>query len=110
MSLPLINTIHIRDFVDEVVDDGRHVEISTEINIFKEDGFHSPSVIVEPIRTRIRAYLTPAERELYVPNAFYYADGRFTTAVASDNTLEIMVEAFSLKRCVVLNLTRSLTL
>jgi len=112
MSLTLTNTIHVRDFVDEVVQhaDGNNVEIRTDIHIFREDGFHSPKVIVEPIRTRIRTYLTPQDRELYVPNTFYFADGRFTTAMTSDNTLEIVVQAFSLKRYVVLNLTRSLTL
>ena len=46
------------------------------INIFEEDGFCSPNIIAEPIRTRIHAYLTREERDLYVPNTFFYVDGR----------------------------------
>ncbi|KAM6508145.1 hypothetical protein FALCPG4_018032 [Fusarium falciforme] len=76
------NTIYLRDFVDNVTDDPsrenapNYVEIQTEVNIFEEGGFYNFEVNVEPIRTRIHAYLTREERELYVPNAFY-ADGRF---------------------------------
>ena len=99
----LINTIHLRDFVDSVVGDPtradtNYIEIQTDINIFEEDRFYSSNVIAEPIHTRIRAYVTQAERDLYVPNAFFYADGRFTTAVTSDNILEITVHALSLMR------------
>jgi hypothetical protein len=61
---------------------------------------------VEPIPTRIRAYVTQAKRDLYVFNTFFYADSRFTTTVISDNILEIIVHAFSLMRCVILDLSR----
>lgn len=100
------NTIHIRDFVDTVADDpSRHnapnyVEIQTDINIFEEDDFYRPTITVEPIRTRIHVYLTRELREQYVPNTFFYADGRFSTAVSADNTLEISVQALSLMRSV----------
>jgi hypothetical protein len=106
--LTLINTIHLRDFMDSVVGDPtrrdtNYIEIQTDINIFEENRFYSSNVIVEPVHTRIRAYVTQAERDLYVPNAFFYADGRFTAAVTSDNILEITVHAFSLMRCVILD-------
>ena len=74
------------------------MEIQTDVNIFEEDQFHSHNIIVESITTRIYAYLTPEEREKYVPDAFFYADGRFSTAVMSDNTLEIKVQALNLMR------------
>ncbi|KAK3312958.1 hypothetical protein B0H66DRAFT_631865 [Apodospora peruviana] len=66
----LSNTIHLRDFVDTVTDDPNRntlgcVEIQTDINIFEEDGFYSPKIIVEPVRTRIHAYLTREERETH---------------------------------------------
>jgi len=101
----LSNTIHLRDFVDIVTDDPTrsntsYVEIQTELNIFGEDQFYSPQVIVEPIRTRIHAYMKPEERELYVSDTFFYVDGRFSTALADDDTLEIIVQAFSVMRYV----------
>ncbi|KAM6514430.1 hypothetical protein FALCPG4_015568 [Fusarium falciforme] len=98
------NIIHLRDFVDNVIDDPsrenapNYVEIQTEINIFEEGGFYSSEVNVEPIRTRIHAYLARVEREPYVPNAFFYADGRFCATSAADGTLEINVQALSLMR------------
>jgi hypothetical protein len=114
-QLSLTNTIHLRDFVDCVVDDPtrtapNYIEIQTDINIFEEDHFYSSNVIVEPIQTRIRAYVTQAERDLYIPNAFFYADGRFTTAVTSDDTLEIIVHTLSLMRWVVLTTDHLTTL
>jgi hypothetical protein len=60
----LTNTIHLRDFVDDVVDDptrpgiSNYVEIRIYVNIFEENRFYSSDVIVEPIHTRIRAYVT----------------------------------------------------
>lgn len=114
-QLSLTNTIHLRDFVDCVVDDPtrtapKYIEIQTDINIFEEDHFYSSNVIVEPIQTRIRAYVTQADRDLYIPNAFFYADGRFTTAVTSDDTLEIIVHTLSLMRWVVLTTDHLTTL
>lgn len=115
----LTNTIHIRDFVDAVVDDPTrsdisYIEIQADVNIFPENGFRSANVIAESIPTRIRAYVTPAERELYVHNTFFFAEGRFATAVTSDGKLEIIVHALSLMRYVISNLshpsTPSLTL
>ncbi|KAL5583772.1 hypothetical protein FOVSG1_013486 [Fusarium oxysporum f. sp. vasinfectum] len=98
------NTFHLRDFVDTVTDDpsrenaSNYVEIHTDANIFEESSFYSPNVNVEPIRTRIHAYLTREERDLYVPNAFFYADGRFSTTLSTDGPLEISVQALSLMR------------
>ena len=57
--------IHIRDFIDTITEDlsrkspSNFVDIQTDINVFGEDNFYSPSIVVEPIRTRIHAYLTP---------------------------------------------------
>ena len=109
-SLTLTNTIHLRDFVDCVINnptrlENNYIEIQADINIFEENRFHCTDVIVEPIRTRIRAYVTPAEREVYVPSAFFYAEGRFATAVTSDDKLEITVHALSVMRYVVSNLS-----
>jgi hypothetical protein len=109
-SLTLTNTIHLRDFVDCVTNnptrlENNYIEIQADINIVEENRFHSTDVIVEPIRTRIRAYVTPAEREVYVPSAFFYAEGRFVTALTSDDRLEITVHALSLMRYVVSNLS-----
>ena len=98
------NIIHIRDFIDTIAEapsrDGasNFVNILTDINVFEEDSFYSPDIIVEPVRTRIRAYLTREQRELYLPNTFFYADGRFSTALLPDDTLEISVQALSLMR------------
>lgn len=98
------NTIHLRDSVDSVTDDpGRenapnYVEIQTDVNIFDEDGFYSSRIDIDPIRTRIHAYLTREERELYTPNTFFYADGRFSAAQSAASTLEISVQALSLSR------------
>jgi hypothetical protein len=112
-ALPkLTNTIHIRDFVDSVLADptrpetANYFEIHTDVNVFQEDGFYSSGITVEPIHTRIRAYLTQSERELYLTNAFFYADGRFSTAITTDNKLEITVQALSLQRCDTLKLTQ----
>jgi hypothetical protein len=50
--------------VDDVVDDptrpgiSNYVEIRIYVNIFEENRFYSSDVIVEPIHTRIRAYVT----------------------------------------------------
>lgn len=102
----LANTIHLRDFVDSVTDDPSHegspnyVQIHAEINIVEEAGFYSSVVNVEPIPARILAYLTRHERELYIPNAFFYADGRFSASLSVDGALEINVHAFSLMRYV----------
>ncbi|KAH7190181.1 hypothetical protein DER44DRAFT_833349 [Fusarium oxysporum] len=69
-------TIHLRDFINTITDDPsresapNYVEIQTEVNIFEESSFYSSSVNVEPIH-----------RELYVPNAFFNADGRFAAAL-----------------------------
>ena len=60
----LTNTIHLQDFVDNVVDNPtkldtpNYIKIHTEINIFKEDRFYSSNVVVKPIFTRIRAYVS----------------------------------------------------
>ena len=111
MPSPWVNTIHIRDFVDCVHPDRTRpgkpnfVEIHAGVNVFQEDEFYDSGIIVEPIRTCIRAYLTKSERDLYATNAFFYADGPFSAAVTTDNKLEItVVKALSLQRCDILNL------
>ncbi|QLI70080.1 uncharacterized protein G6M90_00g066680 [Metarhizium brunneum] len=96
--------IHLRDFVDAITDDPtrenapNYVEIQTDLNIFEEDGFHDPNIATDPIRTRIHTYLTQEQRELYVPGAFFYADGRFFTALSMNGTLEISTQTLSLMR------------
>ncbi len=112
----LLNTICIRDFVDSIgpdpsrEDKSNYVEISADVNIF-EEGDPSPSdIIVEPIRTRIRTYLNRGDQNLYCPNAFFYAEGRFSIAKALDDALEINVQALSLKRYVPLRLVSAFDL
>ncbi|EJT68090.1 hypothetical protein GGTG_14330 [Gaeumannomyces tritici R3-111a-1] len=95
--------IHLRDFVDTITDDSirdapNYAEIRADINIFDEDGFYSPDIIAEPIRTRIHVYMTRDERNLYLPNTFFYADGRFSTVLSADGDLEISIQALSLMR------------
>lgn len=98
--------IHLRDFVDAIVDDPtrenapNYAEILTDVNIFEEDGFHHHDIVTEPIRTRIHAYLTREQRDLHLPNAFFYADGRFSTALSTEGTLEIGIQTLSLMRYV----------
>ncbi|KAJ3453671.1 hypothetical protein MRS44_017918 [Fusarium solani] len=98
------NTIHLRDFVDAITDDPtrenapNYVEIQTDINIFEEDGFCGSHVDIDPIHTRIHAYLTREERELCTPNTFFYADGRFSAAQSPSGVLQISVQALSLMR------------
>lgn len=100
------NTIHLRDFVDAITDDPtrknapNYVEIQTDINIFEEDGFCGSHVGIDPIHTHIHAYLTREERELYTPNTFFYADGRFSAAQSPSGVLQISVQALSLMRFV----------
>ena len=64
-------------------------------NIFEEDGFQHPNITTDPIRIRIHTYLTQEQRELYLPGAFIYADGRFSTALWTDGTLEISKQSLS---------------
>jgi hypothetical protein len=102
-SQSLTNTIHLRDFVDEVTGDPtradvNYIEIRTDVNICEEDQFYTPDVAVEPIRARIRAYTPQVERELLVPNTFIYVDGRFSTTVTPSNELQMTIHALSLKR------------
>lgn len=103
----LTNTIHIRDFVLSVGPDktksesptSRYIEIQADVNVFPEDKVNDPTVIVEPIHACIRIYLEdPHVRALYVPEAFFYAHGRFHTALTKENKVEIVVQALSLER------------
>jgi len=100
------NTIHIRDFVVDVGPDKYHeessnyVEIHANVNIFPEEDFSDPSVIAEPIQTDIRAYVKPPNEMLYIPNAFFFAIGSFTTVVTSAKELKIiMLQALTIERC-----------
>ena len=102
-QLPQVNTIHLRDFVDDVQNDSsrtspNHMEIHSDINVFSEAGFSSTNITTEPIHICIRAYLTQEERALYTTNAFFYADGTFYTTLKADGTLEITVHSLSLMR------------
>ncbi|KID83204.1 hypothetical protein MGU_09485 [Metarhizium guizhouense ARSEF 977] len=96
--------IHLRDFVDAITADPtrenapNYVEIQTDLNIFEEDGFHDPNIATDPIGTRIHTYLTQEQRELYLPGAFFYADGRCFTALSMNGTLEISTQTLSLMR------------
>ena len=95
--------IHLRDFIDTITDDPSRdapnfVGIQTDINIFEEDGFYSPKIVVEPIHARIHTYMTREQRDAYVPNAFFYADGRFSSTPSEDGTLEISIQTLSLMR------------
>lgn len=100
----LSNIIHIRDFVDTIKDDltgettTNYAEIQTDVNVFEEENFSSPNIIIDPIRTRIRAYLTQEQRDTYPPNTFFYADGRFYTTLSTDGTPEISIQTLSLMR------------
>jgi len=69
-----------------------------DVNVFEEGNFYSPNVVVEPICTCIHAYLIWEEWDYYLSNAFFYADGCFSTALSEDNTLEIKVQILSLMR------------
>jgi len=91
----------LHNFIDTITDDStqdapNYTEIHADINIFEENGFYNPNIIAEPIRTRIHAYITREERDLYVPNTFFYADGRFSTVLSTDGALEINIQALSL--------------
>lgn len=96
-------TFH-RDFIDDVrpyptgpsMPD--YVEIHTNINIFPEGDFYDSGVVVEPLHTYVRAYITRFDQEIYVPNAFFYADDRFHVTIAEENQLEIIIQALSLQR------------
>src|SRR6478735_2972131 len=100
----LTNSIHIRDFVDEVLPDStrpnapNYVEIHTNVNLFQEDGFYDASIAVEPIQTCIRAYRRQSDRDLYVPNAFFYVDGRITVEMNHDGDPTLTVQSLSLQR------------
>ncbi|KAH7180165.1 hypothetical protein DER46DRAFT_566802 [Fusarium sp. MPI-SDFR-AT-0072] len=100
----LTNSIHIRDFVDDVVPDStrpnapNYVQIHTNVNVVREDGFYDASIAAEPIRTCIRAYLRPSECDLYVPNTFFYVDGRFAVDMNPDGGPMLTVQSLSLQR------------
>src|SRR6266513_4546029 len=102
MPSTFTNTIHIRDFVLNVVSartPSGNIDIHADVNVFSEDQCSDSTVIVEPIHTCIHAYLTSGERPLYVPDAFFYAEGRFHTIITEENKLEIVVQTHSLNRC-----------
>ncbi len=83
MPSTFTNTIHIRDFVLNVVSartPSGNIDIHADVNVF-------------------HAYLTSGERPLYVPDAFFYAEGRFHTIITEENKLEIVVQTHSLNRC-----------
>ena len=98
-----LSIIHLCDFVDTITDDStwgapNYVEIHADINIFHEDGFDSPDIVAELICTCIHVYMTRDEWDLYPPNTFFYADGRFSTVLSADGDLEISIQALSLTR------------
>src|SRR5579871_5145780 len=102
------NTIHIRDFVLDVGPDhtrsdssysSSQIEIQSDINIFEDDDIRDSSIIAEPIHACLRVFIKdPQVQDLYIPEAFFYAHGRFHTAVTRDNGMEIIVQVFSIER------------
>lgn len=97
------NVIHIRDFVDAIgpdqnrPEDENYVKIHCSINVFQEDNFFDMRITVEPIPCSIHTYLNRVDRETYNTDAFFYAAGRFSTAILEDE-LQIVVQALSLQR------------
>ena len=90
-QLPQVNTIHLRDFVDDVQNDSsrtspNHMEIHSDINVFSEAGFSSTNGTTEPIHTCIRAYLTQ-EEALLSDGAGAYNEGRQKWTVEADGTM-----------------------
>lgn len=100
----LTNALHIRDFIDDVRPDPtkpdmpNYVEIHTDLNIFPEGDFYDAGVVVEPVHVCVRSYLTHFDQEIYVPDAFIYADGRFHVIVMENKKLHIVMQALSLQR------------
>ena len=92
----LPNTIHIRDFVDKNERDStkagtvNYLKIHSDINICQEDNFLSTNIIVNLVWARVRAYIAQEHRDLYIPDAIFYTDGRFSTAT-TDSNLELTV-------------------
>lgn len=105
--MALTNTIHIRDFIDSIGPDPSRsnaapgngfVEIRSFVNVFPEDQFSCSVITVEPLVTRIRAFLSAADRRLFTEDAFFYLDGRFSTSPLPNDSLEIIVHSLSLMR------------
>ncbi|KAK1993564.1 hypothetical protein LX36DRAFT_661401 [Colletotrichum falcatum] len=100
----LTNVIHIRDFIDDVLPDSTHpetpnyAEIHAAVNVFQEDDFYDTTIDSGPIQTCVRAYLKQNERELYVPNTFFYTDGRFIVETTAEERPKLIVQSLSLQR------------
>lgn len=102
-TLPKIsNTIHIRDFIIDICPDTTlatsNNEFRCEVNIFNEDFFEDHTVAVEPIDAEIHVYLKDEELEPYIPNAFIYVIGSFSTVKMTDNKLKLIVHSLSIAR------------
>ena len=105
-QIKFTNTIQIRDFILNVVPDrtktqlenSNYVEIHTNVHLICEEKFKDHAIIMEDIPTCIRVYLPSEERRLFVPSAFFYAEGRFSTSSTTANKLEITVDSLSLER------------
>jgi len=103
----LTNTIHIRDFILDVGPDltksdsssSAFIEIQSDVNIFADDEVQDSTIIAEPIHACLRVFIKDQDvRDLYVPEAFFYAHGRFHTAITKDNKMKIIVQVFSIER------------
>ncbi len=76
-----------------------------DINLFEEDSFYNPDVIIEQIRICIHVYLTRDERDTYIPNVFFYTDGYFSTTLSANSVLEINIQTLNLIRHIQLPIT-----
>ncbi|KAK2024525.1 hypothetical protein LX32DRAFT_675950 [Colletotrichum zoysiae] len=100
----LTNVIHIRNFIDDFLPDSTHpetpnyIEIHAAVNVFQEDDFYDSTIDSGPIQTRVRAYLKQNERELYVPNMFFYTDRRFIVETTAEERPKLSVQSLSLQR------------
>ncbi|OHE90263.1 hypothetical protein CORC01_14440 [Colletotrichum orchidophilum] len=99
----LTNIIHIRNFIDDVRPDSirpetpNYAEIHATVNVFQEDDFYDTKIDSDPIQTCVRVYLKQNERDFYVPNTFFYADGRFIVETTPEERPKIIVQSLSLQ-------------
>jgi hypothetical protein len=74
LTAQLLKYNPLRDFIDTIADDptrdsSHFVEIQTDINIFEEDGFYSPNIVVELVHARIHTYMTRGQGDAQLQGA-----------------------------------------